>query len=851
MYLHLFRRGALAVFFVLSTAMTIRAGSGNALDRLDFGNLNSEQSHHFNPNTEDNDQPPLGQSGACHLPYRQAEGTGPGEADSRTKFLFTMTCDPDKQNYLSIKVWGSDTQQGEMYLIKGPDFYPPIDANGSPEAFPNRFYYYTVPIPLDRTTGKTSVDLGLDFIESTDHYGGTGTHLLKKGELARPLYSVFTHVEPRFIPDSSDPTGEPLPQVGKADLQPLSHDQASSLIRAMREKVFAKGNYFDQVLAKQIMPGTPGAPPEVIGLDIRMPVDQWIKEHPHASITDWRNYVGTHWQGPGYAMFPDELVSVLITGYLLPPMVDKDGLNVDGLDHFHDATLIDRIVSAFDGASYLQVGDGGFGQNTGGFNEWQGLCSTPREGGNWPGTTKRGPGWTLTLEGPDSEVLGSTILRLLNDPTGAPLFKKYLDQSYDADLTGTPMKRAYAYERMLFNHYAYLRKCLGGTVAQNLMGVTGAYAQQVALEKLQQLYPNTDYPALPFSDGLEVVEQALGLAPDTLLRGKSDKNGFTSYALSAQGLGEAAGTFSGSYDGRYGQIIPWLAPRVAQLAAMDPGASSADDKARIQKIAQMARNTIAAYDQFISPGEMIKGSQDHPIDQFTLAQEDFITYRNTYNPNANGDTFEVNSQYPASDPAGIVKSPYALRSAYLQTLYPTLPNATPDLQCGGHAHLQYGKDLPAYEATLHALVDVDPGKLTPLPGEPGQPDFAWADLQSGSVAFIHQGERFYATLNWRRPEAGVNNYARIHDTTSLIDRAALVDMPHDAATAQSDGNLSGDYGQPWVLRYGNYLIILNRTDDAFDASLPPGQTSALDLISHRPVANSFKVAPQTAAIIAL
>ena len=37
---------------------------------------------------------------------------------------------------------------------------------------------------------------------------------------------------------------------------------------------------------------------------------------------------------------------------------------------------------------------------------------------------------------------------------------------------------------------------------------------------------------------------------------------------------------------------------------------------------------------------------------------------------------------------------------------------------------------------------------------------------------------------------GPSQVARIHDTTDTIDRAAMVYLPYNAATVQSDGNYS-------------------------------------------------------------
>ena len=87
-----------------------------------------------------------------------------------------------------------------------------------------------------------------------------------------------------------------------------------------------------------------------------------------------------------------------------------------------------------------------------------------------------------------------------------------------------------------------------------------------------------------------------------------------------------------------------------------------------------------------------------------------------------------------------------------------------------------------------------------MPGEPGQPDHAWVDVQTGAAAIYYHGERFYLNANWRNADiagkGNVSHLARIHDTVRAGDRAALVFLPFNDATVQSDGNLPGAWSSP-------------------------------------------------------
>ena len=235
-------------------------------------------------------------------------------------------------------------------------------------------------------------------------------------------------------------------------------------------------------------------------------------------------------------------------------------------------------------------------------------------------------------------------------------------------------------------------------------------------------------------------------------------------------MGEADGVLDGGYDGGYGLWLTYLLPQIAAMGSLDPGI----DSATLSSFQNIARASIDSYDQFISPQEhaMINSSGVVTSDQWLLGQDDFITYRNVHNPNYNSTSLSIDTRYPAADPAGSIHDAYALRSAYLNVEYGVTPFTTADSH--DEPHLNFLRDLSAYESTVRSLVNISPSSLTPLPGESGQPDYTWADMQLGSVAFINRGERVYLQMNWRNSSVNGGNYgsvgnvARIEDTTDSI-----------------------------------------------------------------------------------
>ena len=489
-----FARWLQLVFFSAATTGAFAAG-GNYADRLDFGNAVSEATHSFNFGYGG---VPQGGVGAYGQTFRAPVGGGPGAGNNT--LAFTLAVSPTQQNYLTVRMWGNDKTTMRLWLQGADVTYlsgtettatettltsglASLDANnmdgGEAAPFPNRFYYDTYPIPYVMTYNRTNVTLVL--YENT-----TANTNLPAG----PVYSAYSHTDPHFVPDGIDPTGTPLPLVGQSNLVSLTLNQVVALMQTNRQNIFSSSGYFTNVLQRQILPGTAdNPPPEVIGLDMLIPVSSWTNSNTNASPDIWRTYIATLTMGPGYTACPDEMLSLLISAFTLPPFTNASGSVVAGLDHYHDTNLLTRIFYALDGCTYLQDSDGGYVAQGGGisanqYGYWTGICSSPRTNASnpWVGTTNREPTtWGGgALEGVDSFTVGWTVVQMLNDPVGYPVFTNWLAQSYKPDFT-TNMLRAYAYERMFNNYITYAQNNTGGTESQNNFQQLGGYAAWVAL----------------------------------------------------------------------------------------------------------------------------------------------------------------------------------------------------------------------------------------------------------------------------------------------------------------------------------------------------------------------------------
>jgi hypothetical protein len=269
--------------------------------------------------------------------------------------------------------------------------------------------------------------------------------------------------------------------------------------------------------------------------------------------------------------------------------------------------------------------------------------------------------------------------------------------------------------------------------------------------------------------------------------------------------------------GGYGQYITFFAPRIAQLSFWDPKAP-----AEVREgMAERARATLSGFSKYLSPSDRVT-VEDGKVksNEYSFGPETYITYRDTKNPNTAAGSFNFDEQYVAADPKGSIRSPEGLRSAYLAALNGLPPSS-----------LFYLSDYQNYESTLRSLIGVNPETLKALPGEPGQPDFAWADTRAGAVSLLNHGERLYVTLNYRSDlERGPSQMAAFHYTTPTADRAGHALLPHEPETAQPDGNMSGaTFNSPYVLSFGDYLMVLNNGTNSYSAKLPnvPGAIKEL------------------------
>ena len=181
------------------------------LDTLTFGSAPSEASHGVIASGSDIVTGGLGQTARRLLPQNTTSWFGGSVA-------FTLAVDPVRQNYFTVRLWGSDVTQERLLLFcegkqVGYRHLGDIDLldTGTDQPGDNgRFYYTTSPLPLAMTQGKTTLHFE---IRSNGNVWGYGTNFAQyqkpMTEPTRGIYRVYTHTDPGFVPPAGEAQGHP------------------------------------------------------------------------------------------------------------------------------------------------------------------------------------------------------------------------------------------------------------------------------------------------------------------------------------------------------------------------------------------------------------------------------------------------------------------------------------------------------------------------------------------------------------------------------------------------------------------------------------------------------------------
>jgi hypothetical protein len=201
-----------SIYLMLVLAWVFTAAAANNLDVISFGDAASEKAHAFSTTSSQVITGGLGESARQLLPLNPISYDG-------GLVSFKLKVDPDRQNYFTVKLWGSDKglSSGRLILyINGLqvgyrhegdyDVLNQIDEEG---IFQKRFLYQTLPLPPMQTHGKTEVELEIAGLGPMWPYGTSFEQMQKNlTEPTRGIYRAYTHTSTRFMPEDLDKQGD-------------------------------------------------------------------------------------------------------------------------------------------------------------------------------------------------------------------------------------------------------------------------------------------------------------------------------------------------------------------------------------------------------------------------------------------------------------------------------------------------------------------------------------------------------------------------------------------------------------------------------------------------------------------
>ncbi|MDA0578463.1 MAG: hypothetical protein O3B24_10250 [Verrucomicrobia bacterium] len=180
------------------------------LDMLVFGDADSEQAHAVKAENSESVVGALAIPARQLLPPQKAGWEGGHVA-------FALDVDPEVPNYVTVRLWGSDTNVNRLMLFCGGrqvgyrhlGDIDVLDAGGTTPFFNGRFFYNTLPLPTNVTSGRVRVNLQ---IRSSGPIQASGTDFAQYQKPmqgpTRGLYRIYTHTESCFVPPPEEKQGE-------------------------------------------------------------------------------------------------------------------------------------------------------------------------------------------------------------------------------------------------------------------------------------------------------------------------------------------------------------------------------------------------------------------------------------------------------------------------------------------------------------------------------------------------------------------------------------------------------------------------------------------------------------------
>ena len=199
----------LALIFLCTSHIFAREASP-MIDSITFGDTNSENAHNVSAQNSDTIPGLLSEPTRRLLPLEPRSWEG-------GRIAFTLRVDPDKQNYATIRLSGSDVTSNDLVLFcEGKQVgyrhlgdIDLLDIGSGRAAFPGRFFYDTTPLPLSMTQGKSNLSLEIRSSGPIWGYGNSFEQFQKPlTQPTRGIYKLYTHTNGYFIPPADEKQGD-------------------------------------------------------------------------------------------------------------------------------------------------------------------------------------------------------------------------------------------------------------------------------------------------------------------------------------------------------------------------------------------------------------------------------------------------------------------------------------------------------------------------------------------------------------------------------------------------------------------------------------------------------------------
>ncbi len=697
---------------------------------------------------------------------------------------FTMECAPDKTNYLTVKLWGSDTGDGMLWLTDtdgnmnvGGDKPPErnsgvvdrrdwveLNFSGSSPQYEGGFIYSTYIIPKVYTEGKTEVTLK---IYST---GGSADYaedkVKEQTEPSRGIYALYMTQDPYFEPSEYGAVSGQLAPAAQSEMK--SYDEyKAQLLQYAKDAV-------DTFKSWQIY-GADNYPSYMEGMITR--------------TTGWKNKDKTdeNWKSAYYnsnGMLKQNMTP--LNGYEVFALAYK---NADTLGYGAEEKeeLLDRIVKGMDFLCRAQGENGGFFSSDG----WIGGPDRKNaSGSNLTGFGLRSAAYALDAVYDDVKAGGDDL-------------DKYIDMDADGYID-TSVRRKGAWETMAAAARDYLTSLDGAGHApnQDMADIIAALRFNNVLKRMgsSKAWDETEIT--------HELDMAFGLEPNICC---------SSYWVSPKGLIlENFGSIQGGYSGDYGIMALEEMSQLAELA----GQYLTADKAA--KYADIVKKAYEASDNFMFTANASIGGNP------TLYSEGITSNRNAYYPGTERYVLDGYAALTLGDDTAL-KAFYNFLAHDKMTAEHTSyepSNAHYEDNALSLIRLYLGFDdiTDAFEG--RSIADYDY-----IMEDDAVDEYAWADEMGRNVVIKNGDDKIYLALNWRNPLRSVdyyntervkdnqqglmNNLARVHHKTDKYDSygyAELTTVGWNVKTAAGANyqKFVNHYAEAFMyMNYGGYAVIMN------------------------------------------